>query len=106
MVEGWRPLLAEGDSKQEEEPFSRDDPFWYPTLVMNLDIKKSLPQEGVEWLFIRTEARKIEQGRLDLQVTILDEDMELVALATHMNLVLSASRNLGTKGAKASKGKL
>ncbi|CEI38436.1 hypothetical protein FVEN_g12139 [Fusarium venenatum] len=106
VVEGWRPLP---DSKSREAgavPFSRNDPFWYPTLVMNLDIKKVLPQEGVEWLFIRTEARKIEQGRLDLQVTILDQEGDLVALASHINLVLSASRNLGAKNVKEAKGKL
>lgn len=106
VVEGWRPLPAEKSNKQKAGPFSRNDPFWYPTLAMNLDIKKSLPPNGVEWLFIRTEARKIDQGRLDLQVIILDQDGELVALASHVNMILSASRNIGVKGAKHSKGRL
>ena len=67
---------------------------------MNLDIKKSLPTEGVEWLFLRTMARKIHNGRLDLQVTILDEEGDLVALASHINMVLPASRNLAKRGDK------
>ncbi|PTD09916.1 hypothetical protein FCULG_00008950, partial [Fusarium culmorum] len=103
VVEGWRPLPA-GESR-EAVPFSRNDPFWYPTLVMNLDIKKGLPQEGEEWLFIRTEARNIEQGRLDLQVSILDQQGNLVALASHINLVLSASRNLKTRNVDENQGK-
>ncbi|KAH7199013.1 thioesterase-like superfamily-domain-containing protein [Fusarium flagelliforme] len=103
VVESWRPLPGESS---EGVPFSRNDPFWYPTLVMNLDIKKLLPKEGVEWLFIRTEARKIDQGRLDLQVSVLDQEGDLVAVASHINLVLSASRNLGNKTAKVSKGNL
>ncbi|OBS17652.1 hypothetical protein FPOA_09387 [Fusarium poae] len=106
VVEGWRPLPEGEKSEAEAVPFSRNDPFWYPTLVMNLDIKKILRQEGVEWLFIRTEARKIEQGRLDLQVTILDQEGDLVALSSHVNLVLSASRNLGARNVKEDKGRL
>jgi hypothetical protein len=108
VIEGWRPLPADESREAEAEavPFSRNDTFWYPTLVMNLDIKKPLPQEGVEWLFVRTETRKIHQGRFDLQVSILDQEGDLVALASHINLVLSASRNLGTKNAKDSKEKL
>jgi hypothetical protein len=103
VVEGWRPLPGD---ESGEAPFSGNEAFWYPRLVMNLDVKKSLPKEGVEWLFIRTEARKIDQGRLDLQVHILDEEGDLVALASHINLVLSASQNLATKKSKKSKGKL
>lgn len=102
VVEGWRPLPGDECNR----PFSRNDAFWYPTLVMNLDIKKLLPDEGVEWLFVRTEARKIEQGRLDLQVSIMGQEGELVALASHVNLVLSASRNLVSQKVKESKGKL
>ncbi|KAJ4113916.1 hypothetical protein NW768_011446 [Fusarium equiseti] len=103
VVESWRPTP---DESSERVPFSRNDPFWYPTLVMNLDIKKLLPDEGVEWLFIRTEARKIDQGRLDLQVSILDQEGDLVAVASHINLVLSASRNLGKKKTNTTEEKL
>ncbi|KAF5678604.1 thioesterase family [Fusarium heterosporum] len=103
VVESWRPLAADGSG---QVPFPRNEAFWYPTLVMNLDVKKPLPREGVEWLFIRTEARKIDQGRLDLQVSILDQEGDLVALASHVNLVLSAARNLATRKSKESKEKL
>lgn len=96
VVEAWRPV----DEEAQDAPFSRKDIFWYPTLAMNLDIKKSLPTEGVEWLFLRTMARKIHNGRLDLQVMILDEDGDLVALASHVNMVLSASRNLAKRESK------
>ncbi|GKU08574.1 thioesterase family protein [Fusarium langsethiae] len=106
VVEGWRSLPASESKDTEAMAFSRNEAFWYPTLAMNLDIKKLLPQEGEEWLFIRTEARKIEQGRLDLQVSILDREGNLIALASHINLVLSASRNLGNKNSKEAKGKL
>lgn len=101
VVERWRPSPAEDGAEEEEAgPFPSKEAFWYPTLVMNLDIKKLLPPEGVEWLFLRTEARMIDQGRLDLQVYILDQHGDLIALASHINLIVSAARNLGTKGGK------
>lgn len=96
VVEGWRLFPGEGD--EHTAPFLRQDVFWYPTLAMNLDIKKSLPEEGVEWLFLRTMARKIHNGRLDLQVMILDQEMDLVAVASHVNMILPAARNLANRG--------
>ncbi|KAI9826524.1 MAG: hypothetical protein M1826_006625 [Phylliscum demangeonii] len=55
--------------------------FWYPTVVLNLDIKKRLPEEGVEWLFSRVRAKSIKNGRMDLEVVILDETGDIVALS-------------------------
>jgi acyl-coenzyme A thioesterase PaaI-like protein len=53
---------------------------WYPTLLLNLDMKKALPEEGVEWLFARVRAKRIKNGRFDLEVIILDETGDVVAL--------------------------
>lgn len=54
--------------------------FWYPTVLLNLDIKKSLPENGVEWLFVRVLTKSIRNGRMDLEVVIRDEEGEIVAL--------------------------
>ncbi|KAF2810342.1 uncharacterized protein BDZ99DRAFT_462923 [Mytilinidion resinicola] len=78
---------------------------WYPTLLLNLDIKKALPEEGVEWLFARVRAKQIKNGRFDLEVIIMDDSGDVVALSHHVCLVLSASRNLA-KRSTASHGKL
>jgi hypothetical protein len=67
---------------------------WYPTVTLSLDIKKSLPPEGVGFLFARVQAKKIQNGRLDLEVVILDPTGDVVALSHHVVLVLSAARNL------------
>lgn len=72
-------------------------PFWYPTVALNLDVKKSLPPDGVEWLFIRVRAKSIKNGRMDLEVVILDEMGEVVALSQHVNLVVGAERNLAAR---------
>ena len=61
--------------------------------MLNLEIKKALPPEGVEFLFVRVQAQNIQNGRLDLRITILDEHGDLVALGHHVSLILNASRN-------------
>ena len=71
--------------------------FWYPTVVLNLDIKKALPKEGSKWLFCRARSKQIRKGRLDIEVVILDESGELVAISHHVTLVLSAARNLAAR---------
>ena len=74
--------------------------FWYPTLLLNLDVKKALPTKGVEFLFVRARAKQIRNGRMDLEVTILDEGGELVALSNHVILVMDSARNLKRSGGK------
>ncbi|EOD47631.1 putative thioesterase family protein [Neofusicoccum parvum UCRNP2] len=86
------------------EEFRREEknaaPFWYPTLLLNLDIKKSLPEEGTEWLFARVRAKKIKNGRQDLEVVIHDASGDIVALSHHVGLVLSAERNMAKRRTK------
>lgn len=95
--------VADGGRKRETKK-----PNWYPTILLNLDVKKELPEEGVEWLFVRVRAKKIEKGRMDLEVVVLDEGGELVAVSNHVCLILSAERNTSKskkgEGNKAGKG--
>lgn len=67
--------------------------FWYPTLLLNLDIKKSLPDEGVEWLFARVDTKQIKNGRMDIDLVILDEQGDIVALSSHVALAVGSARN-------------
>ncbi|KAJ5782795.1 hypothetical protein N7457_004569 [Penicillium paradoxum] len=71
--------------------------FWYPTVTLNVDMKKHLPAEGVEWLYSRIVTKVVRDGRTDLEVTILDEAGDVIALSTQVGLVVSASRNIGTR---------
>lgn len=68
--------------------------FWYPTLVLNLDIKKSLPKEGIEWLFVRVYTKQIKNGRFDLEVIICDAEGDIIALSHHSCLILGSERNI------------
>jgi len=93
---------AEALIKKRPEPHAK---FWYPTLSLNLDVKKLLPEEGVQWLFVRVQSKKIQNGRFDLEVTVLDEVGDIVALSTHSSLAVDSSRNT-TRATKGSKSKL
>lgn len=77
--------------------------YWYPTLLLNLDVKKSLPEEGVEWLFVRVNTKVIRNGRIDLEVVIMDEGYEIVALSHHVAFAVDAGRNLAERKTGASK---
>ena len=77
--------------KERKRPAAK---FWYPTLLLNLDVKKALPEEGVEWLFARVETKQVKNGRMDLDVVILDEGGDIVALSQHVALVVGFDRNL------------
>lgn len=81
----------------EEYRDKSQGPFWYPTLLLNLDIKKTLPPEGVKWLAIRVQMKKVKKGRMDLEVHVHDEAGDLVALSHHVTFVLSAARNTAAR---------
>lgn len=77
--------------------------FWYPTVLLNLEVKKLLPEEGVEWLFVRTRAKQIKNGRYDLEIVVLDEAGDLVAISHHVVMVVSAARNLAKRSTGSGK---
>jgi Thioesterase-like superfamily len=78
-------------SLEAQRPVAR---FWYPTLSLTLDIKTALPPAGVEWLFVRVAAKVIRNGRMDLEVLVLDEAGGLVAISSHVALVMGVERNV------------
>lgn len=91
------PFTA-SDKVSLTEPKGKVAAFWYPTVLLNLDIKKALPPEGVEILFVRARAKQIKNGRMDLEVTVLDREGDLVALSTQVSLILGSERNLRRSG--------
>lgn len=91
VVEAFLAVSTGGSAKRQPAR------YWYPTLLLNLDIKKSLGSEGVEWLFARVRAKQIRNGRMDLEVVILDNAGEIVALSHHVCLILGAERNLAVR---------
>ncbi|KAI9370489.1 thioesterase-like superfamily-domain-containing protein [Aspergillus egyptiacus] len=85
--------MADGGSKRDGGfPSAK---YWFPTVTLSIDFKKRLPGDGEEWLYSRIVTKEVRDGRTDLDVVILDEKGEIVALSTQVGLVVSASRNIG-----------
>jgi len=51
-----------------------------------MEVKKD--PKGAEWFFVRVESRKAEKGRFGVDVTVLDEEEELVASARLVILIM------------------
>ncbi len=87
-------------SMSEQRKLIKESGFrqmWYPTVLLNLDVKKALPVEGARWLFVRLEAKRIKNGRYDLEVMAFDVEGELVAVSNHVVFAVSAERNLAER---------
>jgi hypothetical protein len=98
------PLMVESYAEDKEAidgaGITQEQLFkhWYPTLALNLDVKKLLPKGGVKWMFVRIQAKVIANGRKDLEVIIMDEQGEIVALSHHVAMIMSDARNLAKRG--------
>lgn len=63
-------------------------PWKYLTQSMSMEMKKVLPPEGVKRLFLRAQVKRIERGRLDAEIVIADERLELVAVSHQVTLII------------------
>lgn len=62
------------------------------TVTLDMEFKRKVPACGLEWVFTRTLTKMLEGGRMDLDITICNEKMELVCTAQQLVLVLEAER--------------
>lgn len=92
--DAYRPRSSTTERSQDTTKSAK---YWFPTLLLNLDTKKPLPANGVEWLFVRVRAKQIKNGRYDLEVIVLDEAGDIICLSHHVCFALSAARNLAKR---------
>ncbi|TGJ82978.1 hypothetical protein E0Z10_g5806 [Xylaria hypoxylon] len=81
------------NDRDEEGQIEARMSLWFPTVVMNLEVKAALPEEGVEWLNVRVTSKQIKDGRFDLDVLVRDVEGEIIALSHQVALILSMERN-------------
>jgi hypothetical protein len=67
------------------------------TLTLDIEFKRRLPKGGQEWTFTRAATRMMQDGRLDLDVTICDHDMDILCLSRQTIVALDAKRKFGTR---------
>jgi hypothetical protein len=87
----YSPKLFKGGEDSQRKV--KTIPHWYPTLLLNLDVKKALPEGGVKFLFLRLQTKAIKNGRYDLEIVVMDEQSDVVALSHHVCFAVSAERN-------------
>lgn len=98
IVEGYRESPGQ---ESDAKTFPVTSLYWYPTVVLNLDMKKGLPPQGSHWLRMRVESKEIRHGKLDLETLIYDQDGNLAAISQHVNLIVSVDRNLAKHKARS-----
>lgn len=72
------------------------------TLTMNIAYKQRLPREGERWVFTRAATKMLQGGRMDLDVTMCNENMELLATSQQVILVLDAQKKFRSSKGKSS----
>ncbi|KAK5174296.1 uncharacterized protein LTR77_001376 [Saxophila tyrrhenica] len=67
-------------------PWTR--PYWYLTLNVSIEVKRALPEEGVEWLFIRMRTKEVVEGKIDVSGEVWDAEGRLVAVTQQLWVVV------------------
>ncbi|KAJ5273997.1 thioesterase family protein [Penicillium angulare] len=89
---------GDSDVKETREKDQQRSELWFPTVVMNMEVKTALPDEGVEWLAVRASSKQIKDGKFDIEVLVRDADGEIIALSNHVAMIVNIVRNTGKKG--------
>lgn len=67
---------------------------WYPTIMMNMEVKARLPPEGAQWLNVRVTCKRIKGGRADMEWVVRDVHGEIIMLAHHVFMIVGIEQNL------------
>ncbi|PIG80357.1 putative PKS-like enzyme [Aspergillus arachidicola] len=78
--EDWRALEEDGSKTLKARMVN-------VSLTLSTEIKQRLPSEGVRWLYLRNECKRILNGRMDMEVLLFDGKMDLIAIS-HQTAVL------------------
>ncbi|KAG6363954.1 hypothetical protein INS49_009057 [Diaporthe citri] len=85
------PLVRNNNSVAEVMKVATTD----ITVSMDIEYKRRLPMEGLRFTFTRATAKTLLDGRMDVDLTICNEDVEVVCLARQLVLALGVHRKYG-----------
>jgi hypothetical protein len=92
--------IVQDNLKSGDGAASEPVPVWFPTLALNIDLKRCQLAKNHEWLYSHIHIKSIQNGRMDVEVVILDAEGELVAVASQVALVMPSARNLAKRNVK------
>ena len=73
--------------------------MWHPTISMNLEVKSLLPEEGVEWVYMRATTQQMHRGRMDIELQVRSADGTLLALSSQIALMVSWEKSTKERNA-------
>lgn len=59
-------------------------PWIISTISTSTEVKRLLTKEGCKWLFMRNGVKSTVNNRMDLEIVLMNDKMELVALSPHV----------------------
>lgn len=80
-----------------EEHHTWSSPRLYLTVNMTIEVKRNLPVDGAEWLFVRSRTKAVVDGKLDVVAELWDVEERLVAVAQSLWMVIDSSRVAAVK---------
>jgi len=86
--EGWYHRQWDAKFDQTYGSSGFEGTYRWPTMNMSLEIKKVLPEEGVEALFIRAEAKMVKNGLTSTEVVLRDINMDVIAVSHQIGLMV------------------
>lgn len=64
------------------------------TVTLDIEFKRALPKDGHRMVFVRTATKMMHQGRMGVDVTICDENMDLICTAHQLIFILDVQRKV------------
>lgn len=74
--------------------------IWTATQSSTLDIVGRLPDGGAKWVMMRARGRVVKDGKMVTEVTLLDENLELLAVGQVVDLIVPVDRAFGGSKSK------
>ncbi|KAH9902334.1 thioesterase family protein [Xylariomycetidae sp. FL2044] len=71
------------------------------TVTLDVEFKRRIPDEGLGWVFTRVATRMFEGGRMDLDITICNQEMDILCLARQAVLILDVKKKFQSKVSKS-----
>ncbi|KAJ4288924.1 hypothetical protein N0V90_011265 [Kalmusia sp. IMI 367209] len=102
-ADDWRSLPDDG-SLAEDGSSVMSESLVHATMSISTEIKKILPKTGMRWLYLRSEVKSIQNGRMDMTVLLFDEERDLVAISQQVLYLIAGTSK--TFGRDIDKGKL
>ncbi|KAL4949644.1 thioesterase-like superfamily-domain-containing protein [Aspergillus filifer] len=69
------------------------------TLCQSVEFKKR-PGANTQWVLVRSNSQRVVNGRYDLDVQILDEEEDILALSHHVVFILDLDRGTGKRSGR------